>query len=84
MSTRLQVVMDPAELREISKIARRHKLTVSEWARQALRAARRAAPTKDAATKLAAIREASQYAVPVGDIADMLVDIDRGRGQGLP
>ena len=37
MSKRLQVILDDAELREIQRIARRQRLTVAEWVRQALR-----------------------------------------------
>jgi hypothetical protein len=34
----------------------------------------------DVATKLAAIREASQYDYPAGDIESILAEIDRGSG----
>jgi transposase-like protein len=84
MSTRLQIVMDAAEVRAIRRIARRNGLTASEWARQALRAARRAEPIKTPARKLAAIREASRHAGPTADVGDLLADIARGRSQGLP
>ncbi len=40
MRKRLQVLLDDAELREIKHAARAHRLTVAEWVRQALRAAR--------------------------------------------
>jgi Arc/MetJ family transcription regulator len=40
MSTRLQVIMDDAELEEIQAEAERTRLTVSEWVRQVLREAR--------------------------------------------
>ena len=39
--------MDDAELREIKRAARRNRMTVAEWVRQALRAARHDYPTGD-------------------------------------
>jgi hypothetical protein len=79
MSTRLQVVMSEAELREIQKAARRKRVTVSEWVRSALRAARRAEPGPDPRRKLNAIRAATCHAFPTGDIDEVLSDIARGR-----
>jgi hypothetical protein len=79
MSIRLQVVMEENELREIRKTARRHRMTVSEWVRAALRAARRAEPGPDRASKLDAIRTAVRHAFPSGDIDQMLAEIQRGR-----
>ena len=40
MSERLQVLLDASELEEIRSVARRHRMTVAEWVRQALRAAK--------------------------------------------
>jgi hypothetical protein len=51
MSIRLQVVMDEEELREIQDIARRQRMTVSEWVRTVLRGARRVEPTQDGGRK---------------------------------
>jgi hypothetical protein len=83
MSIRLQVVMDEEELREIQDIARRQRMTVSEWVRTVLRGARRAEPTQDGGRKLDAIRAAARHAFPTGDIDRMLAEIDRGRdGRG--
>ncbi|MGE0462022.1 MAG: antitoxin [Vicinamibacterales bacterium] len=79
MSIRLQVVMDEAELREIQRSARRQRMTVSEWVRNALRAARRAEPGPDRGRKLEAIRAASRHAFPTADIDQMLAEIARGR-----
>jgi Arc/MetJ family transcription regulator len=45
MSTRLQVVMDEAELEEIRQTAERARLTTSEWVRRVLREARGPAHT---------------------------------------
>jgi len=59
MSQRLQVLLDEREFAEIRQLARRHRMTVAEWVRQALRRARQEEPTADPARKLAAVREAS-------------------------
>lgn len=79
MSIRLQVLLEAAELRDIRRAARRRRMTVSEWVRQALRAARRADPGSDPGRKLAAIATASRHDFPTADIDQMLADIDRGR-----
>jgi hypothetical protein len=64
MSHRLQVLLDESEMDEIRRIARRHRLTVAEWVRQALRAARRNEPVIDTDSKLQAVIRASRYAFP--------------------
>ncbi len=78
MSHRLQVLLDETEFAEIRRIARLHRMTVAEWVRQALRAARRDEPVIDPRRKLAAVREAARYAYPTGDIDVMLAEIERG------
>jgi hypothetical protein len=78
MSKRLQVVLDDAELRDIQRIARRQRLTVSEWVRQTLRAARRRAPGGGAAKKLEAVRAAVRHSFPTAEIDQMLAEIERG------
>jgi len=80
VTKRLQVLLDEAELRELRRVARAHRMTVAEWVRQALRAARRRAPSVESGRKLDAIRAASRHAFPTGDIAEMLADIERGYG----
>jgi hypothetical protein len=85
MSKRLQVVLDEEELREIRRAARRQRMTVSEWVRQALRAARRGEPSRDERMKLEVIRRASEHAFPTGSIEDVLAEIERGYlGEGEP
>lgn len=78
MSERLQVLLDPAEFAEIRRIAKRHHMTVAEWVRQALRAARRDEPSVAPRRKLAAVREAAQFAYPTADIGEMLAQIEQG------
>lgn len=80
MSKRLQVILDDAELLEIQRAAKRQRLTTAEWVRQALRAARRAAPRTDAKKKLDVVRAAARHAFPTADIDDMLHEIERGYG----
>ena len=78
MSRRLQVLIDDPEWREIQKTARAHRMTVAEWVRQALRAARREAPSADADRRIAAIRAAARHGYPTGDIDRMNEEIERG------
>ena len=80
MSKRLQVLLDEEEYREIQGVARRQRVTVAEWVRQALRQAR----SDDAGTidaKLRAIAEASRHSFPTADIEDMLQEIEAGYRQ---
>lgn len=78
MSKRLQVVLDEEECREIQRLARRHRMTVSEWVRQSPRRARRAEPVVDASPKLDVVRAAAGHEFPVADIEQMLEEIERG------
>jgi len=72
MSKRLQVILDDEELREIQRMAQKKQITVAEWVRQALRAARRGESTGDPGRKLQAIASASKHSFPSGDIDQML------------
>jgi hypothetical protein len=78
MSKRLQVLLDESELREIQRSARRRRMTVAEWVRQALRAARRSEPRSHAGKKLQVVRAAAEHAFPTADIGEMLDQIERG------
>jgi hypothetical protein len=78
MSKRLQVLLSESELRDIQRIARRQRLTVAEWVRQALRAARRREPGGDVAKKLDAVRAAARHTFPTADIDQMLAEVERG------
>jgi hypothetical protein len=82
MSKRLQVIVDDAEYRDLQKAARRRGMTVSQWVRDAMRAARRLEPSTDAGRKLAAVREASRHGYPAPDIDQMLAEIERGYSAG--
>ena len=78
MSERLQVRLDAAELAEIRAVARRHRMTVAEWVRQALRAARKEEPAIDSQRKMHVVREAARGAYPTADIGRMLTEIEHG------
>jgi hypothetical protein len=80
MSKRLQVLIEDGEYRELQRVARSRSLTLSEWARQALREAGRRSPTGRVERKLAAIRVASRHAFPTADIDQMLREIESGYG----
>jgi hypothetical protein len=78
MSRRLQVLLDEGEFREIQRAARTQKVTVAEWVRQALRAARRQQPKGDHRKKLDVIQAAIRHSFPSGDVSSMLGEIERG------
>ncbi len=78
MSQRLQVLLDEDEFAQIRRIARRHRMTVAEWVRQALRQARREEPSGDPRRKLAVVREAARGQYPAADLPQMLEEIERG------
>lgn len=82
MSERLQVLLDPAELAEIRAVARRNRMTVAEWVRQALRAARKDEPAIDSSRKLQVVREAARGDYPTADIGQMLTEIEHGYASG--
>jgi hypothetical protein len=84
MSKRLQVLLDEAEYSEIQRIARRRRLTVAEWVRQALRYARSREPERGVDAKLEAVRAAARHSLPTGDIGQMLSEIASGYPRDLP
>ena len=72
MSKRLQVLFD------VQESARRCRMTVAEWVRQALRRARHEHPAAVDA-KLAAVANAASHEFPTTDIDVMLREIEAGR-----
>ena len=78
MSKRLQVILDDAEYRDLERVARRHRVTVSEWVRRALRELSLREPTASPEKKLAAVRQAARASYPTADIDTMLAEIERG------
>jgi hypothetical protein len=82
MTKRLQVLFDDAEYAALQAAAASRGMTVAEWVRQSLAAARREASTADVDRKLAAIRSAVRHNGPVGTIERLLAETDRGYGSG--
>lgn len=82
MTTRLQVLLEDDEFAEIREIAKRNRMTVAEWVRQALRAARRDEPAGNTRKKLMAVRMAVRGSYPTDRIQQMLNEIDRGHLSG--
>lgn len=78
MSKRLQVLLEEPELRAVQRAARAERMTVAEWVRQALRAARRRAPTADPRRKIESIRAAARHSFPSPDMEQMLAEIESG------
>jgi hypothetical protein len=78
VSIRLQVLLDEAELREIRQIARHERMSVAEWVRQALRAARQRQARGEPRKKLEVVRAAARHDFPTGDIEQMLSEIEHG------
>ena len=78
MFKRLQVLLDEEEYLEIQIAARRRRLTVAEWVREALREAIQD-QTVTVETKLRAIADASRHEFPTADIDIMLREIEAGQ-----
>ena len=70
--------MDESEFAEIRRIAKQQKMTVAEWVRQTLRAARVSEPRTAPNRKLAVVREAARSSYPTADIDVMLAETERG------
>jgi hypothetical protein len=80
MTKRLQVLLPDPDYRAIQRLAREQHMTIAQWVRQAISAARRVEPAGNANAKIAAIRAATQHSFPTADIDAMLRDIDSGYG----
>jgi hypothetical protein len=78
MAKRLQVILKDPEYREIQRVARSRRMSLAEWVRQALEAARREEPAGSLTRKLEAIRAAVQHEYPAGDLDHMLAEIEAG------
>jgi hypothetical protein len=78
MAKRLQVILQDPEYREIQRVARSRHMSLAEWVRQALEAARRKEPTGSITRKIEAIHLSAQHEYPSGDIDKMLAEIEAG------
>jgi hypothetical protein len=84
MAKRLQVIVQDPEYRDIQRAARLRRMSIAEWVRQALVQARRREPSREVASKLEVIRAAARMEFPTADIGQMLEEIERGYGSGMP
>jgi hypothetical protein len=82
MPKRLQVILQDTEYREIQRVARARRMSIAQWVRQALAAARRYEPLGDTGKKLDTVREAARQEFPSGDIEQILAEIERGYTSG--
>ena len=84
MCKRLQVILNDKEMRAIQHTAKRQQMTVAEWDRQALRTARRHVPLTGTKEKLGVVRVAAQYNFSIGDIDQVLREIEQGYQVNIP
>ena len=77
MTKRLQVLFDDDEYKAIQATARKERVTVAQWVRQALRTAQNQR-SLDREEKLRAVSLATQHQFPTADIDQMLAEIFEG------
>ena len=82
MAKRLQVILKDPQYREIKRAARSRRMSIAEWARQALDQAHRQEPLGAPGKKLEVIRAAARCDYPTADIDRMLAEIEKGYGSG--
>ena len=75
MAKRLQVILQDPEYRESQRAARSRRMSIAQWIRQALVAARQDESATDVGKKLEAIRAAARHDFPSGNIEVMLAQI---------
>ncbi len=80
MSIRLQIIVPEEEAEQLKRCAEREGLTLSEWARRALRHARHNQRGPTPARKLKALDRALGCGHSTGDMNTILAEIERGRG----
>lgn len=80
MSKRLQVMIDEEDLKEIRCLADQQRISVAEWVRRALQAAKNTQPKASKQRKLESVRTALQYEFPSADIDQMIGEIESGYG----
>jgi hypothetical protein len=84
MKKRLQVTLADKEMREIQRTAQQQQMSVAEWVRQTLRAARQQVSITDTKKKLSVIRCAAQHTFPTGNIDQILHEMGHGDQINLP
>ena len=70
------MILEDPEMKEIQRAARAQRMTVAEWVRQSLRAARRREPVGEIGKKIAVVRAAARHSYPTGDIDRLLAEIE--------
>jgi hypothetical protein len=78
MTKRLQVLLEDSDFAALQQSAAARGLSVAEWVRQAIVAARRRESSADIDRKLDAIRTAVRHTGPTGPIERLTTDIERG------
>lgn len=78
MTKRLQVLFEDGEYTALQAAAASRGMTMAEWVRQALLAARRDISTADLDRKLTAVRNAVRHAAPTGAVERLIGDTERG------
>ncbi len=83
MTKRLQVLLEDPEYEALQRAAVARGVSVAEWVRQALLAARRRESSGDVDRKLDAIRTAIRHTGPTGQVERMNVDFERSYLSGV-
>jgi hypothetical protein len=78
MTKRLQVLFDDSEYAALQQAAAARGLSVADWVREAVGAARRRESSADIDRKLDAIRAAVRHSGPTGQIERLGSEIERG------
>jgi hypothetical protein len=84
VAKRLQVILKDPEYREVARAARARHLSIAEWVREALRAARRREPDSEPDKKLSAVRAATRFEFPSGNVGEILAQIEQGYSSSSP
>lgn len=84
MSKRLQVLLSDQDYRAIQRQAKKTKLSVGAWVRQVLQKAQEETSARSASEKLRRIEACSAYSFPVGDIEQILSEIESGYLESKP
>jgi hypothetical protein len=74
----LKIRLEDSEIEEIREIARRKDMTVDEWIRWVLVEARKLHPDPVTGDKLRAVQAAAKHEFPIGDIGQVLREIEQG------
>jgi len=82
VAKRLQVILKDPEYKEIQHLARSQHMSVAEWVRRALAAARHREPLGDVGKKLDVVRAAARGEFPTAGVDEMLREIESGYTNG--